>query len=346
MQRGCRNLRAQRATPTLPRMRRGGGRQRPDPHLTPHARRERRGRGCDPTDIHHGDWVDALAAGLGRALCAAGPARPADRHLAAAVSRAGGASRWPVPAGPIRCCCCCSRSARWRCAAPAAPSTTSPTASMTARSRAPGCGRCRAAGSRCAQAVALHAGAAGGRRRRAVQPQPAGDRARRGGARADRHLSVHEADHLVAAALSWAQLQLGRADRLGRGDRHRSPGRRCCSISAASAGRSATTRSTPIRTRRTTPGSASNPRPWRWASAPGPFSSSFYAAAPRCGRAAGIAAGLGVAVLGRARRRRGSAAWQAARVDTDDPADCLPSSARTGWSAGCCSPASSPGHFA
>ena len=66
-----------------------------------------------------------------------------------------------------------------------------------------------------------------------------------------------------------------------------------------------------------------------------------------CGRAAGAAAGLGLAVLGRAGRRRGcSSCWQA-RARRHRRPRRLPraNSARTGSSAGCCSPAIVAGHF-
>ena len=205
-----------------------------------------------------------------RAGCRAGPSLMRGWRGSTARSapgcccfRRGGGSRWRRPGGPTRFCCCCSRLGRWRCAAPAARSTTSPTATTTPGSRARGSGRCRAGGYG-RPGGRLSAGAAGGRRGGAVQPEPAQHPARCGGARADRHLSVHEADHLLAAAFSRAQLQLGRADRLDRGDGIARPGRRCCCISAAYSGRSATTRSTRTRTRRTTSGSASNPRRWPW----------------------------------------------------------------------------------
>ena len=77
-------------------------------------------------------------------------------------------------------------------------------------------------------------------------------RARRRLAGAGRDLSVHEADHLVAAALPRPRLLLGRAGRLDLADRQPRACRRCCSISAASSGPSATTRSTRCRTSRTT----------------------------------------------------------------------------------------------
>ena len=107
-----------------------------------------------------------------------------------------------------------------RCAAPAAPTTTSSTAISTARSRAPPTGRSRPARS------------ASGRR------SPSWSSSSLIGlaillsfnrfaiwlgvavAGPGRHLSVHEADHLVAAVLPRPHLQLGRADRLGRGRRH------------------------------------------------------------------------------------------------------------------------------
>ncbi len=78
------------------------------------------------------------------------------------------------------------------------------------------------------------------------------DLARRRIAGADRGLSFRQAVHLVAAGVSGAGLQLGRAAGLGGGDRHRSRRRRWRSISPASPGRCSTTPSMPIRTRRTT----------------------------------------------------------------------------------------------
>ena len=98
------------------------------------------------------------------------------------------------------------------------------------------------------------------RARRAAPAQPdRGDR-RAGQHRAGRGLSVHEADHLVAAGVARAGLLLGRAGRLAGGDRKPRPGRRCCCGSEASPGWSATTRSTRSRTSRTTRWSASNRR--------------------------------------------------------------------------------------
>ena len=83
--------------------------------------------------------------------------------------------------------------------------------------------------------------------------QLAHGRARRGLAAARRHLSLHEALHLLAADLPRPCLQLGGAGRLER----RSigglqPARRSSSISAASPGRLPMTRSMRIRTTRTT----------------------------------------------------------------------------------------------
>ena len=133
------------------------------------------------------------------------------------------------------------------------------------------------------QAAALPARPSGDRRRGALQPQSRQHPPRARRTRADRHLSLHEADHLVAAALSWAQLQLGRAYRLDRG--HRRP-RLAAGVALSRrhpVDRSATTRSTPIRTRRTMRGSASNPRPSSSASGPGSFCSRSMAPRWCCG---------------------------------------------------------------
>ena len=67
-----------------------------------------------------------------------------------------------------------------------------------------------------------------------------------------RHLSVHEAHHLLAAGGAGAGLQLGGAGGLERRCMARCRWRRCCSMPAASPGRWPMTRSTRIRTRRTT----------------------------------------------------------------------------------------------
>ena len=69
-------------------------------------------------------------------------------------------------------------------------------------------------------------------------------------------LPVPEAHHLLAAARPRPRLLLGRADGLGRLLGLAQPARLCCSMRHRSCGRSATTRSTPIRTRRTTRSSA------------------------------------------------------------------------------------------
>ena len=85
-------------------------------------------------------------------------------------------------------------------------------------------------------------------------------------------LSVHEAVHLLAAAHPRPDLQVGRAGGLGRRHgRARLARARCC-MRAASSGPSATTRSTPTRTRRTTRCSASSPRPCGSATPPSPGS--------------------------------------------------------------------------
>ena len=60
------------------------------------------------------------------------------------------------------------------------------------------------------------------------------DRARQ--PRAGRRLSVHEADHLVAAGVARARLLVGRAGRLAGGDRQPRACRRCCCGSGASPG--------------------------------------------------------------------------------------------------------------
>ena len=140
---------------------------------------------------------------------------------------------------------------------------------------------------------------------------------------ADRRLPLHEADHLLAASLPRPQLQLGGAARLDGGHRQPRPGRRCCSISAASSGRSATTRSTPIRTRRTTPASASNPRRLALGARTRPWLFVFYAAALSLWRGGGLGRRARLLFwVGLAASPR-SLAGRRSRVDIDDPADCL-----------------------
>ena len=88
----------------------------------------------------------------------------------------------------------------------------------------------------------------------------AGDHPRRRLAGADRDISLHEADHLLAPGLPRPDLQLGRASGLCGGDGTGSMRHRCCSMRRGSPGPWSTTPSMPIRTRRTTPSSACAPR--------------------------------------------------------------------------------------
>ena len=88
----------------------------------------------------------------------------------------------------------------------------------------------------------------------------AGDHPRRRLAGADRHLSLHEADHLLAPGLPRPHLQLGRAAGLCGGDRDRLDAAPLLLYAAGSPGPWSTTPSMPIRTRRTTPSSACAPR--------------------------------------------------------------------------------------
>ena len=154
------------------------------------------------------------------ALRLADAARPADRHVAALlalrVERRAGRSRRPL--GPVRCG---SRSALSRCAARAASITISSTATSTAQVERT---RLRPlASGRVERARRLGADRRPVRDRagRPAPTQPAGCRTRARQHRAGRRLSVHEADHLVAAGVARAGVQLGRAGRLAGG--HRQP---------------------------------------------------------------------------------------------------------------------------
>ena len=147
--------------------------------------------------------------------------------LAGRVGRRAGGRRGRA-VGPDRCGCC---SARSRCAARGASTTTSSTATSTRQvartARAPAR---RAARCRCSAAwvwlvalcliglvvlLQLHLLR---RDRRAGQP------------RAGRRLSVHEAHHLVAAGVARHRLQLGGAGRLERGRGRADACRGCCSM--------------------------------------------------------------------------------------------------------------------
>ena len=251
------------------------------------------GISADPSDIRRGDWVERWLPARARPYARlARLDRPIGTWLLLfpgwwGIALAARAVAGSGADGAVRA------RRRRSCAAPAAPSTTSPTAITTRRSRAPGCGRCRAGRSPCAQAVvflllqlAVGAAVLFSLNRTSIL---LGVR----GSRPDRHLSVHEADHLLAAGLSRPQFQLGGADRLDRGHRRARLAGRCCSISAASSGRSATTRSTRIRTRRMMSASASNPRPWRSAQAPAPGFSCSMPRHWRCGARPAALAGLG-----------------------------------------------------
>ena len=150
------------------------------------------------------------------ALSAALPSRPADRILAVAdaVLVVGGAGRRrrprsrPVAADRWRC----SSSAPLPCAAPAAPGTTSPIAiSMRkverTRSRPIPAGQVSVP-----QAVGVSGRAGADRTCGAAAIQPLRGRDRHRLARHRRGLSVHEADHLVAADRAGPGVLLGRAD--------------------------------------------------------------------------------------------------------------------------------------
>ena len=164
--------------------------------------------------------------------------------------------------------------------------------------------------------------------------------------RADRHLPVHEAHHLLAAGISRPQFQLGSADRLDRGHRRARLAAAAALSSAACSGRSATTRSTRIRTRRTISASASNPRPSLSARTRGPGSS--RSTGPRCccggrrvmrpGSARCSGSGLPLPLRSWPGRRRG---WR----PTIPPIACA-NSARTAPSAGCMLAGIVAGHFA
>ncbi len=208
------------------------------------------------------------------------------------------------------------------CAAPAAPITTSSTATSTPSRAYPLAADPERPGQRPpGQGLPRRPGAGRPGRPAPVQPLRHPPRLRLAGDR--RGLSLPEAGHRLAAARPRHRLLLGRADGLGGGVRPARSGRRSSSISAASPGRSATTRSTPTRTggrragrrplhraavrradealsRRRSTGSrrSSSPRP---SSLPAPASLPLSALR------------LGAAHL----------AWQVATLRTDDPDNCL-----------------------
>ncbi len=107
-----------------------------------------------------------------------------------------------------------------------------------------------------------------------------------------------------------------------------------------SAGRSATTRSTPCRTRATTPSSASaRPRACS-AATQGSASALFYAAAAALALAAILIVGGGPIALIGWLAYAAHLAWQASKVEGADAATALPSSAPTATRAAACSPGS------
>ena len=185
-------------------------------------------------------------------LCPAGAARPADRHLAAAVCRAGGRSRSPLPPSRLSAHAPVRASAPSRCAAPAAPATTSSIATSTRRSTRTA-GRPLPSGAVTPRqalvflALQLAVGLVD-----PAAPSTGRDQARALAVAADRHLSVHEAHHLVAAGFSSASPSTGARSWAGRlRPAARSAGQPSSSMPAASPGRCSTTRSMRTRTRRT-----------------------------------------------------------------------------------------------
>ncbi len=165
--------------------------------------------------------------------------------------------------------------------------------------------------------------------------KPRGDRARRARPGADRDLSLHEAHHLLAAILPRPQLQLGRAHGLGRGAatgsvlpallalsrRHRLDARlRHHLRPSGQGGRRAD--------RRQIGGARA------WARGRGRFFSCSMPRRWRCGRRRARPTGSAPRSGRRSRSSRVQLGWQAARVDIDDPADCLAkfkSNRLTGW---------------
>src|SRR5579875_3504901 len=243
------------------------------------------------------------------ALSPAGAARPTDRHLALAVSRlvgrgAGGTGMARLAAdGAVRDRR--RRHARRRLHAQ--------------RHRRPGFRRARRAHPHAADRQRRHLGQAGirlhgagthNRRGRAAVVQPCRDRARPPGAGADRDLSVHEANHLLAAVLPRPQFQLGRTPRLGGGTIYAHQDR----DDDALIGVKSSALALGLRTR--------------------PFLFAFYAGALALWAAAGVRAAdawpywLGLACAA------AQLCWQAATVDIDDGADCLAkfrSNRAVGW---------------
>ena len=119
------------------------------------------------------------------------------------------------------------------------------------------------------------------RRARGAVPAAARGAARRARQpRAGRRLSVHEADHLVAAGLARAGVHLGRAGRVDRAALGPARRARRALCRARSSGASATTRSTRCRTART----------MRWSAS----------ARARCGSASNVQAGRDRVLLPRA----------------------------------------------
>ncbi len=163
----------------------------PAPHPLPAAERGR-DRRHPPRRLGRAPRAGCIAA-----LYPPGAARPADRHLAAAVpglvgDRAGGGKLAGLaPDRPFRCRRGGNarrrlhvqrhRRSRFRRARRAHPH-----AADTERRR------------RCSPGRRVHGFSAGDRRRRSLQPGADGDPARRGGSPARRDLPLHEAGHLLA----------------------------------------------------------------------------------------------------------------------------------------------------
>ena len=119
--------------------------------------------------------------------------------------------------GPVPLAGC---SAPSRCAAPAASTTTSSTATSTGRSSEPACARWPAGGCRLRSAwVLIGSALRWSGWSCCCSSNVTGGSRRAGQHRAGRRLSLHEADHLVAAGVARPGVLLGRAGRLAGGDR-------------------------------------------------------------------------------------------------------------------------------
>ena len=140
-------------------------------------------------------------------------------------------------------------------------------------------------------------------------------RARGGLARARRHLSLHEAVHLLAADRAGPDVQVGRAGRLVGRHRLAVARRRSRSTPAACCGPSATTPSMPTRTRRTTCSSGLKSTALRLGEATPRWLVAFYAGAVVLWGLAGAMAGARLAFFLALALVAVQLAWQIATLE-------------------------------